>query len=86
MNVEYLNKHNIQDLENIKYNPIWVKEVKKIEERMCYDSYWEVHTTLGKVILKMFDGMDSKDMLRKCSRCNNIAQLLSMQPKSFYYD
>jgi hypothetical protein len=86
MNVDYLNRKSIPNLEQVKFNFIKINDVKKIEETMCYDSYWEVFTNLGKVTLKMYDGMDEKDMLWKCRRCKDIYELLEMQPKVFYYD
>jgi hypothetical protein len=86
MQTEILNKQNIPDIEKLQYNSIEISDVKCIEERMCYDSYWEVFTNLGKITLKMYDGISKNEMLKRCRNVNCIAQLLQMQPKVFYYD
>jgi hypothetical protein len=86
MNIDYLNKKNISNLDQVRFNSLRINGTKKIEERMCYDSYWEVYTNYGTVTLKMYDGIDEEDILWKCRRCKNIYELLEIQPKVFYYD
>lgn len=86
MDVNYVNERN---LNNYKFDiniPIKVLAVSKKEERMCYDAYWWVLTSVGPVLIKTYDGHSEKDMLTMCQRCRTINEILELQPKCFYYD
>jgi hypothetical protein len=87
MDVNYLNKRNIPNWDNVVNEfGLNVTGVKKIEERMCYDAYWEVYTRFGTVTLKMYDGVNEKNFLWQCRACHYLFELLDLQPKCFYYD
>lgn len=86
MNVDALNRQNIPYFEQ-KLNWVFlIQDAKKIEERMCYDAYWELYTNLGTITLKMYDGLSKEEFLIRCGKCRTVKELLEMQPKCFYYD
>jgi hypothetical protein len=86
MNVNVVNQDNIPHFKEKLNCRFIIEGAKKIEERMCYDAYWELYTNLGTITLKMFDGLSVKEFLDTCSKCNTVAELLEIQPKCFYYD
>ena len=86
MNVDSMNRSSIPNLESIQDMPVNVSDVKKIEERMCYDAYWEVYTNYGTVTIKTYDGISYNDMLSRVKNCFSISSILALQPNCFYYD
>jgi hypothetical protein len=86
MNVDALNRQNIVDFEQKLNSKFTIKDVKKIQERLCYDAYWEVYTNLGTITLKMYDGLSKNEFLNRCNVCNTVSELLGIQPIHFYYD
>lgn len=63
-----------------------IEKVVLINERMFYDSTWDIYTNQGVTRLKMYDDTSEKSLLSKCEKCNTIEELLNLQPKHFYYD
>jgi hypothetical protein len=86
MNVLALNERNIPYFKQKLNWKFIIEGAKKIEERLCYDAYWELYTNLGTITLKMYDGLSQKEFLSRCNKCNTVAELLDLQPKCFYYD
>lgn len=76
----------MNSFDNVKDLPIKVSDVKKIEERICYDCKWEIYTNYGTVTIKTYDGISYNDMLYKAKQCCSINNLLALQPNCFYYD
>lgn len=62
-----------------------VKKLTKIEERLCYDSWWLVETNKGSVRLHQYDGVNPNDLKRKIEMCNNLEALNKLVP-TFYFD
>lgn len=63
-----------------------VKNVKKVEERLCYDAWWEFKTNLGDFTLKTYDGISERNMREICNNIKTLKELNDIQPKCFYYD
>jgi hypothetical protein len=65
---------------------IKIESIRKVEERMCYDAWWEFKTNLGDFKLKTYDGISEDEMKNKCKNIETIEELNNIQPKYFYYD
>jgi hypothetical protein len=63
-----------------------VLNLTKFEERVCYDSHWEVVTDKGTVHLKLYDGQYPDRLKKQIEQCSTINEVLDLQPGCFYYD
>lgn len=63
-----------------------VLKLTKLEERMCYDSWWNVETDRGSVRLHQYDGVAENKLRKEIEMCNNLDEVKKLEPKHFYFD
>lgn len=84
--MDFANSISIPNFDDVKDLPVKVSDVKKIEERLCYDAYWHIYTDYGILTIKTLDGISYNDMLSRAKNCNTLSNLLELRGKNFYYD
>lgn len=63
-----------------------ILDFRKLEERMCYDAWWEVETTEGKIKLHTYDGISNDEMKYRLSKCKTLEAVNDLNAKCFYFD
>jgi hypothetical protein len=62
-----------------------VNKLTKLEERICYDSWWLVETNQGIKRLHQFDGVNKDKLKENIEKLNSLDEFYKLVP-TFYFD